>query len=259
MLIVDGAALAEAFFTRTRARSGAARSTRSQDARTAIESRSPTSAGEHRTLLATAIMAGGLRASELTGLRWRDVDLAGGWLHVNEAKTAAGIRRVDLAPDLLDMLKMWKADSRFSQPDDYVFPTTLGTRRERNTLRTRILYPAIRRANATLSTAGRSTIPEGVIFHSLRRTYARLMAESGADPRYTMRQIGHTRAEFTLAVYTEVGDRKHAANERLGSLLLGSDRALTGTSEPVAPSDSVSEVESTNEEGPHMQALSKWS
>ena len=50
---------------------------------------------EHRTLLATAIMAGGLRVSELTGLRWRSVDLADGWLHVEDSKTEAGERRVD--------------------------------------------------------------------------------------------------------------------------------------------------------------------
>ncbi len=178
-------------------------------------------AGEHRTLLATAILGGGLRAGELTGLKWRDIDLAGGWLHVRESKTAAGVRRVDLAPHLLDDLKAWKARTRFGRPDDFVFPTRNGTRRERNTLRTRILYPAIERANEHLTAAGRPLIPEGVTFHSLRRTYARLMAETGADPRYTMRQIGHTRAEFTLAVYTDVGDRRHTANAALGDLVLG--------------------------------------
>jgi integrase len=38
-------------------------------------------AGPHRALLATAIMAGGLRVSELTHLRWRDVDLHNGLQH----------------------------------------------------------------------------------------------------------------------------------------------------------------------------------
>jgi integrase len=60
--------------------------------------------GTHRALLATAIMAGGLRVSEVTGLRWRDVNLASGWLSVEDSKTVAGIRRVDLEPDLLDEL-----------------------------------------------------------------------------------------------------------------------------------------------------------
>jgi integrase len=40
------------------------------------------SAGRNRTLLATATMAGGLRVSELTHLRWRDLDLHEGILNV---------------------------------------------------------------------------------------------------------------------------------------------------------------------------------
>jgi integrase len=186
-------------------------------------------AGKHRALLATAIMAGGLRASELTGLRWRDVDLAGGWLNVAASKTDAGLRRVDLAPHLLDELKLWKATSTYAEADDFVFPTGRGTRRDRNTVRTRILYPAVERANATLIDAGRPPIPDGVTFHSLRRTYATLMAQEGVDQRYTMRQIGHRSAALTLEVYTDVSDRKHDGNARLGELLLGPDLAPPGT------------------------------
>jgi integrase len=107
-------------------------------------------AGEHRALLATAIMAGGLRVSELTGLRWRDVDLAGHRLTVAKSKTDAGHRQVELAPDLRDELANHKASSAFSGRDDFVFPTRRGTRRDRNTVRTRILYPAIERANTIL-------------------------------------------------------------------------------------------------------------
>ncbi len=40
-------------------------------------------------MLATLTFAG-LRIGELCALRWRDVDLAGGWLHVGETKTDAG-------------------------------------------------------------------------------------------------------------------------------------------------------------------------
>jgi integrase len=125
-------------------------------------------AGRHRALLATAVMAGGLRASELTGLRWRDVDLAAGWLNVATSKTDAGIRRVDLAPHLLDELKIWKAS------------TTTPSRT------TSCSQPGGERANAGLITTGRPPITAGVTFHSLRRTYATLMAQEGVDQRYTM-------------------------------------------------------------------------
>lgn len=48
--------------------------------------------GHNRTLLATAITACGLSVSELTNLRWRDLDLREGVLNVAASKTAAGVR-----------------------------------------------------------------------------------------------------------------------------------------------------------------------
>jgi integrase len=48
------------------------------------------------------LLFAGLRIGELTALRWRDVDLATGWLHIGEAKTDAGRRRVKLRGTLRD-------------------------------------------------------------------------------------------------------------------------------------------------------------
>jgi len=62
-------------------------------------------AGRNRTLLATAIMAGGLRVSELTHLRWRDVHLQDETLIVEVSKTEAGIRQVALEPELVQLLR----------------------------------------------------------------------------------------------------------------------------------------------------------
>ena len=148
-------------------------------------------AGKHRTLLATAIMAGGLRVSEVAGLRWRDVALAGGRLRVAASKTEAGVREIDLSPHLREELTGHKAGSPFSRPGDLVFPTEKGTKRDRSAIRRRILRPAIERANRMLEEQGLAPIPEGVTFHSLRHTYASLMAEAGVDAAYTKSQIGH--------------------------------------------------------------------
>jgi hypothetical protein len=100
-----------------------------------------------------------------------------------------------------------------------VFPTEKGTRRDRNNIRARILRPAIERANRALEQQGLAPLPEGVTFHSLRHTYASLMAEAGVDPAYTKAQIGHTDARFTMSLYTHVGNRREAANARLDALL----------------------------------------
>jgi integrase len=72
---------------------------------------------QRRPLLLTAIFTG-LRASELRGLRWADVDLKRGVLHVRQradryqrigpTKSEAGERTVPLPPLLVNTLREWK-------------------------------------------------------------------------------------------------------------------------------------------------------
>jgi integrase len=73
--------------------------------------------GRWRLLLLTAIFAG-LRASEIRGLRWQDVDLKRGELHVRQRadkfktigkpKSVAGERSVPMPPILVNALREWK-------------------------------------------------------------------------------------------------------------------------------------------------------
>jgi integrase len=65
-----------------------------------------------RPMLATLAL-GGLRIGELLELRWRDVDLAGGWLTVAASKTDAGSgRKVKVRPLLRDELLAHKQPHR---------------------------------------------------------------------------------------------------------------------------------------------------
>jgi len=162
-------------------------------------------AGPHRTLLATAIMAGGLRVSELTHLRWRDLDLHDGLLTVTASKTAAGVRQVVLEPELVELLRQHKEAAKWSEPEDFVFAGRIREQpRERNSVRTKTLYPAIERANELLASEDRPPLPEGLTFHSLRHTYAALRAELGEHPAITAAQMGHRDPRMTLRVYTDV-------------------------------------------------------
>jgi integrase len=183
----------------------------------------------HRAILATAIMAGGLRVSELTGLRRADLNLAHSTLTVRGTKTTAADRTVELPPELRDELAAYLAANE-QAPDDWLFPGRNGQRRDRNAVRRRVLYPAIERANELLSSRELPTISEAVTFHALRRTYASLAAEAGADPAWTAAQIGHARSRFTLDVYTDVRNRRHSHVERIGALVRGDDWAPMGTS-----------------------------
>jgi len=178
-------------------------------------------AGKYRALIATMMLAG-LRVGELTALRWRNVDLAGGKLRVEDSKTDAGVRVVDLSPDLLDDLKVHKADSERTSPEGLVFGTANGTERNRSNITRQILHPAIERANVALKKAGRAPI-EGATNHSLRRTFASLLYEAGATPAYVMQQMGHTEASLALEVYSKVMERKRDTGERMDALIRGAD------------------------------------
>jgi integrase len=79
-----------------------------------------------RAQLATIIFAG-LRIGEFLNLRWRDVDLAGGWITVGRSKTDAGHRKVKIRPVLRDVLAAHRPLD--ADPDAYVFGTAHGKRR----------------------------------------------------------------------------------------------------------------------------------
>lgn len=183
-------------------------------------------AGTHRALIATMILAG-LRVGELSALRWRDLDLASGKLRIEDAKTDAGVRVVDLSPMLLDELKLHRADAGDPAPEALVFGTSKGTPRNRSNITRQILVPAIERANVELAKAGRTPI-EGVTNHSLRRTFCALLYEAGASPGYVMAQMGHTDASLALEIYTKVMERKRDTGERMDALVRGADWAETG-------------------------------
>jgi integrase len=83
------------------------------------------SSGVGRVLL--ALLAGaGLRIGEALALRWSHVDLGTASLHVVVGKTAAAVRIVDLTPALREKLILWRAESDFTAPDDYVIATSSG-------------------------------------------------------------------------------------------------------------------------------------
>ena len=89
--------------------------------------------GRWRPILLTAVFTG-LRASELRGLRWEDVDLVKGELHVRQRadrynqmgrpKSEAGERTVPLTPSVVNMLREHKLAS--PTKDGLVFPSATG-------------------------------------------------------------------------------------------------------------------------------------
>ncbi len=122
-------------------------------------------AGRHRPLLLTAIFTG-LRASELRGLRWDDVDLKRGEIHVRQRadrygtigrpKSEAGERTVPLPPLLVTVLR----EHRLASPPNalgLVFTNRKGNVDHRNSIVYLGLHPAQVAAGVVDRVVARST------------------------------------------------------------------------------------------------------
>src|SRR5580704_6028956 len=108
-------------------------------------------------MLAVLIFAG-LRINELCALRWRDVDLTGGWLHTG-SKTDAGWRQVKIRRALRDVL-LDLHTRRAPDRDAFVFATGRGGRMSDDNFRNPTLRTAVERANANLAQDNLPPLPD---------------------------------------------------------------------------------------------------
>jgi integrase len=172
--------------------------------------------------LLLSILAGrGLRIGEALSLRWQQVELGTGSLHVIESKTTKGLREVHLTPALREALTLARADAE-PDPADYVIARSTGRKHNPSNLRRDVLAPAVTSANVRLGRLGIAPLGR-VTFHSLRRSYASLRCACGDDVRYTADQLGHEDPRFTLAVYAKATKRRDRLS---GPHLKEYDRAI---------------------------------
>ena len=202
-----------------------------------------------RALIATLVYAG-LRIGEATALTWQDIDLANGRICVGDSKTEAGIRQVEILPALRDELLGHRQTNADAGPDALVFPTSIGSRRDKDNARERVIRPVVAHADTLLAQRGHPPLPEGVTAHKLRHTFASILFVRGEDPPYVMAQLGHTDPAFTLRVYAHAMRRDKGDKERLKALVDGRDWAPLGTERADEPPDDVPAGTPTNDEAP---------
>ncbi len=130
----------------------------------------------------------GLRISELVNLTWNDVDLDNSIISVRGSKTDAGVRTIPITPDLKVELKKMGG-----KREGFVFKTKLGTQFKNNLLK---------RFKERLDKAGIDR--EGLNIHSLRHTFATILASSNAHPKHIQALLGHKSAITSLDIYTKV-------------------------------------------------------
>ena len=171
--------------------------------------------GRRGALVALALA--GFRISELCDLRCAQVDLARARFKLRDAKTAKGVREVEMTlwtrDELLHHKQQRLQDGFPMNPTSHFFGTSRGTRRDPDRFRDRVLQRSVALANMTRSKEGLPALPR-ITPHSLRRTWAMFAAQAGRDPQWISDQIGHTSAAFTIAVYQQTRNRRPTAKER---------------------------------------------
>jgi integrase len=169
-----------------------------------------------RPIIATLALAGP-RVSEVCLFDGAHMDFARGAIRFPRVKTDASERVVPMAPTLREVLVAHRAEFMY-QADGPAFATRTGRRNTPDNIRARILAPAHARANELLRQRGLAEIKH-LTPHTLRRTFASILAECGVPPRRAMYLLGHTNSSFTMRVYQQVLDMGGGAVEQLEELL----------------------------------------
>jgi integrase len=188
--------------------------------------------GKARALLMTAPLTG-LRASELRGLRWADVDLAKRVIRVRQRadrysqigypKSAAGTRTIPIGDMVVNTLREWRLACPKGELG-LVFPTGVGTIENHANIVNRIFDPA--QIAAGVVTNGKPKYG----LHAMRHFYASWCINRRKDgglelpPKTVQARLGHASIVMTLDRY---GHLFPAHDD--GTELAAAERALFAT------------------------------
>ena len=171
--------------------------------------------GDRLEALYTLAVHTGLRQGELLGLKWEDVDLESGSLHVKRTlttarggprlaapKTKGSRRRVSLTRGAVDALRAHLARQLDEidragplwQENGLVFASVTGTPLDRHDLTSRQFKPLLERAE----------LPRKTCFHDLRHTCATLLLTKNINPKVVSEMLGHSNIAITLDTYSHV-------------------------------------------------------
>lgn len=155
----------------------------------------------HYRVAALTTILTGLRANELWGLIWDDIDLNNNIIRLQrslwkgklyEAKTKTSKRKIDISSTLALELKKWKLQCPPTNLN-LVFPSRRGK-------------PVIHSnfARAYFKTALKKAELKAVTWHSLRHTNASVRIKSEQNPKYLSEQLGHSSIKITYDLYGHI-------------------------------------------------------
>jgi integrase len=172
-------------------------------------------------LVMLAVFAG-LRASELRGLSWRQIDLAGQSVTVDQRadakgkigapKSAASRRMIPLPASTIIELKEWKLACPPTDLD-LVFPSLAGKVMSHRFMSLNVLGPVLKEAEVGALT-----------LHDLRHATASLWIEQRLEPKRVQTWLGHHSIQMTFDVYGHLFE----AIERETSVAAAIEKELIG-------------------------------
>jgi integrase len=189
--------------------------------------------GRWRPVILTGIFTG-LRASELRGLRWGDVDLKKTELHVRQRadrynvigplKSESSERIVPLPPTLVSMLREWKLQCPKGELN-LVFPNGIGKVENHQNILTRGFFPA----QVAAGVVTKNGAPKYTGLHSLRHFFASWCINRKNDGglelplKVVQERLGHSTVVLTADRYSHLFPRGDD-----GSELAQAEAALLG-------------------------------
>jgi integrase len=155
----------------------------------------------------------GVRVGELQELRIGQVrvhDPDGARLDIPDAKTEAGVRKVELSPELVEAvvehIDMLRRLGFPTGPSAYLVPNERGGRISQKKLR-RIVREAALAASDYMVARGLPPLPHTTP-HTLRRTYISCaLVSNNYDIEFVMSQVGHADHQVTMEVYNQLKQR----------------------------------------------------
>lgn len=175
--------------------------------------------GRYRPFIVTAIFTG-MRASELRGLSWRDLDLDKGLIHVRQRadkyhaigmpKSDAGQRTIPLTPMVVNTLREWKLACPVGALN-LVFPNGEGNIEWHQNIIKRGLLPMMVNAGVTVPTGKLDDNGKPIAaakytgLHALRHWFASwcINSKGGLElsPKAVQARMGHSSIQVTFDTY----------------------------------------------------------
>jgi integrase len=175
----------------------------------------------------------GLRQSELFGLKWKDVDFAGGTMNVTRSiaygvvgpcKTESSQKPVPIHPLLSETLEQWRKLCRYNKPDDWIFASKCRRGRKPywgQAILRRYIRPA----------ALKQGIHKRIGWHTFRHTCSTLLRSVGTEFKVMQELLRHSSLRSTLDIYTQaITPAKHAAQAAVLSLVFSPETNGTQSS-----------------------------